>query len=228
MTDSLKALVPLKAHSERVPEKNFRPLAGRPLFHWIFETLRAVPRISEIVVDTDSEEIGRAARDLFGATVLEREQHLRGDDVSMNLLIESQLARTDGGHFLQTHATNPLLTAATVERAIDAYFSPGSHDSLFTVNAWKKRFYRADGSPLNHDPEVLVRTQDLAPLYEENSNLYLFSRASFSHARHRIGKAPILLAMSPLEALDIDDEEDFRLVDYFMARRLQSNASAPA
>ena len=53
----LAALVPMRHHSQRVPGKNYRPLAGKPLFHHILETLLAVPEIDEIVVDTDSDPV---------------------------------------------------------------------------------------------------------------------------------------------------------------------------
>lgn len=221
MAPSIKALLPVKAHSERVPDKNFRKLAGRPLFHWILATLSASRYVSEIIVDTDSDEIARESKRLFGATVLMRPEHLRGDSVSMNLLIEFEISQAAGEHFLQTHATNPLLTTATLDRAVEAYFAPGSHDSLFTVTPWRKRFYREDGAPFNHDPAHLVRTQDLPPLMEENSNLYLFSRAAFAGRAHRIGCKPILFPMTLPEAMDIDDENDFQMAEYLMGRRMQ-------
>lgn len=220
MSPSVKALVPLKAHSERVPEKNFRVLSGRPLFHWILLTLSACRSVSEIIVDTDSDDIAREAKRLFGATILMRPEHLRGDEVSMNLLIESDISRIQGEHFLQTHSTNPLLTIATIDKAVEAYFAPGSHDSLFTVTPWRKRFYREDGTPFNHDPAHLLRTQDLPPLMEENSNLYLFSREGFARCGRRIGLKPLLFPMAPLEAIDIDDESDFQVTEYLMNKRM--------
>ncbi|MGA2052899.1 MAG: hypothetical protein ABSH19_06280 [Opitutales bacterium] len=48
------ALLPIKAHSARVPGKNFKPLAGFPLFDWILRTLTALPEISQIVINTDA------------------------------------------------------------------------------------------------------------------------------------------------------------------------------
>ena len=59
------ALVPMRHHSQRVPGKNYRPLAGRPLFHHILETLLKVPEIAEIAVDTDSPIVARGLQEHF-------------------------------------------------------------------------------------------------------------------------------------------------------------------
>ena len=80
------------------------------------------------------------------------------------------------------------------------------------MTRWQTRLYDADGTPINHDPDVLLRTQDLPPVYEENSNLYLFTADQIAAGR-RIGKRPILFEIDPLEAVDIDDEADFVLAE---------------
>ena len=81
----LAALVPMRHHSQRVPGKNYRPLAGKPLFHHIIETLLAVPEIETVMVDTDSEPVMDGVRRLFPTVkLIERPEHLRADDVPMN------------------------------------------------------------------------------------------------------------------------------------------------
>jgi CMP-N-acetylneuraminic acid synthetase len=62
---SFAALVPMRHHSQRVPGKNYRQLAGKPLFHHIVQSLLAVPEINEIVVDTDSEPVMDGVREHF-------------------------------------------------------------------------------------------------------------------------------------------------------------------
>jgi CMP-N-acetylneuraminic acid synthetase len=115
--------------------------------------------------------------------------------------------------YLQTHTTNPLLRPETIDAALDRMENDdGVHDSLFSVTRWQTRLYAGDGTPLNHDPNVLVRTQDLPPVYEENSNLYLFTSAQIAAGR-RIGERPILFEVDPLEAIDIDEEADFVLAE---------------
>lgn len=209
------ALVPMKGHSERIPGKNTRSLCGRPLCGWILETLQDVDAVGQIVVNTDSGEIAELVSDRYGAVVHRRPRGIRGDFVSMNRVIEDDLRRLTGReHFLQTHATNPLLSGQTLRRAISRYFDAlGTRDSLFSVTRHQARFYDADGRPVNHDPSRLERTQDLSPLYEENSNFYLFSRTSFFRKGDRIGERPGRFEVPSLEAVDIDEPDDWRLAE---------------
>ena len=215
------ALVPMKAHSERVPAKNIRKFAGKPLFHWVMETLRESASVGEIVVNTDSDTIAREAEELFGATVLWRPEHLLGDMVGIQPLIEWDLKHTDGELYLQTHSTNPLLTPATVDRAVGAFRDQDEHDSLFTVTELYTRLYWSDGRPVNHDPDHMLRTQDLDPVLEENSCIYVFSRETFERRGHRLGANPLLMPMDPLEAVDIDEEHDFVIAEAIMTERIK-------
>ena len=210
------ALVPMKDHSERVPGKNMRPFSGRPLFHWIVMSLQNSTYITRIVIDTDSEAITQNALEHFDrVSILERPEVIRGDFVSMNEIIAYDLSQIEGGHFLQTHSTNPLLTTETIDKAIECYFNRlETYDSLFSVTRYQVRLYWEDGRPINHNPQELLRTQDLEPIYEENSCLYIFSKASFSQSGdRRIGLRPRMFEINKLEAVDIDEEQDFRLAE---------------
>ena len=91
------------------------------------------------------------------------------------------------------------------------------YDSLFSVNRHQTRFYRADGTPINHDPDNLIPTQDLEPWFEENSCFYLFSKGSFAATRARIGEKPILYETPKLEAIDIDEQEDWDMATRMLA-----------
>jgi CMP-N-acetylneuraminic acid synthetase len=130
----------------------------------------------------------------------------------MNLVLADDIANVAADLYLMTHTTNPLMSAGTIRAAIKAYqegVASGKADSLFTVDKIQTRFYRADGSAVNHDPDNLIRTQDLEPWYEENSNLYIFSRQSFAKTQARIGKQPMMHVGPRLESIDIDDQEDW-------------------
>jgi len=206
----------MKGHSERVPNKNLRDFCGRPLYHRAMESLLGSRYVREVAINTDSELIAADAARHFGRVrIVDRPEAIRGDFVSMNTIIAHDLSVLTGEHFLQTHSTNPLLTTATVDRAIETYFeSLDRHDSLFSVTRLQTRLYWKDGSPVNHNPSELLRTQDLPPVFEENSNLYVFSRASFSGGGgKRIGQRPLMFEMDRLEAVDIDEEADFRVAE---------------
>lgn len=216
----LAALVPMRHHSQRVPGKNYRPLAGKPLFHHILESLLAVPEIAEVVVDTDSEPIMDGLRAHFPAVrILERPEHLRADTVPMNEILLYDTSVVEADFYLQTHSTNPLLRPETIGRAIQAFLADyPSHDSLFSVTRLQVRLWDAHGRALNHDPAVLLQTQDLPPVYEENSCIYIFTRANLEQHRNRLGERPLMFEMDAAEAWDIDKGLDFEIVDFLMRR----------
>ncbi|HVE16877.1 MAG TPA: acylneuraminate cytidylyltransferase family protein [Chthoniobacterales bacterium] len=212
------ALLPMKAHSARVSGKNFRSFAGKPLFRWILDSLLSLPEIDAVIINTDAREI-LAENGLVSegrVIVRDRRPEICGDFVSMNLVLADDIANVPAATYLMTHTTNPLLRPGTIHRAIDAYgkgFAAGTCDSLFTVNRFQTRFYREDGSPVNHDPNVLMRTQDLEPWLEENSNLYIFNRESFAATNARIGLKPLMFETPRIESADIDDQEGWDIAE---------------
>ncbi|MFA5872888.1 MAG: acylneuraminate cytidylyltransferase family protein [Anaerolineales bacterium] len=215
------AIVPMRHHSQRVPGKNYRPLAGKPLYQHIIETLLAVPEISTVVVDTDSEPIlDGLRRDFPQVRLLPRPEHLRADTIPMNEILLYDTSQVQADFYLQTHSTNPLLKPATVSRAIQTILSDfPAHDSLFSVTRLQTRLYDQHGQALNHDPNILFRTQDLPPVYEENSCMYIFTRENLSRRRNRLGERPMLFEMDAAEAWDIDEELDFAITDFLMKQR---------
>lgn len=211
----IAALVPMRHSSERVPNKNYRNFAGKPLYQWIVSALLETPSISEVVIDTDSPTIREQAHSDFPTVrVLERPEHLRDGAIPMNTVLLNTVNQIDADYYLQTHSTNPLLRAETIERAIRAFVnSRDTRDSLFGVTRWQTRLYDQIGEAINHDPGVLLRTQDLPPVFEENSNIYLFGRQILEERGNRIGHKPLLFEIDRLESLDIDDEEAFQLAE---------------
>jgi len=221
--NTLVALVPMRHHSQRVPGKNYRMLAGKPLFHYIIETLLAVPEITEIVVDTDSNPVVDSLRQHFPQVrVIDRPEELRADDVPMNDILIHDTAQVPADFYLQTHSTNPLLKPQTVSRAIQSLLTNyPNYDSLFSVTRLQTRLYFQDGRAINHDPTVLIQTQDLPPVYEENSCLYIFTRENLVKRHHRIGEKPMMFEIDAGEAWDIDEELDFAITDFLLRRKNQ-------
>ena len=220
----LIALVPMRHHSQRVSGKNYRPLAGRPLFHHIIETLLTVPEISEVVVDTDSEPVMDGLRKNFpNVKIIDRPQHLRADDIPMNDILIHDTDLTPADFYLQTHSTNPLLKPETVSRAINIFLADyPSHDSLFSVTRLQTRLYDQNGHAINHDPKELIRTQDLPPVYEENSCIYIFNRENLIAKQHRISDRPLMFEIPADEAWDIDEELDFEICQFLLKRQLEN------
>jgi len=222
--ERIVALVPMRHISVRVPGKNYRPIAGKPLYHHILETLLSCPEISQVVVDTDSPVILEGlAKDFPGVTALLRPEHLRADTIPTNEILMHDTAQVPADLYLQTHSTNPLLRAQTISAAVralkDVY---PAYDSLFGVTRLQTRLWDELGRAINHNPAVLLRTQDLPPVYEENSCIYLFTRETLAQRRNRLGERPLMFAIPAEEAWDIDEEIDFTVADVLLRARKEA------
>ena len=209
------ALLPLKRNSERVPNKNFRLLHGKPLYRWVLDMLLSVSTIDEIIINSDAIELLRAEGlpESSKLVLRDRDPSICGDAVSMNAVIADDLANSNADVYLMTHTTNPFLSADTVMEALETFLGTPKVDSVFTVNKHQTRFYREDASAINHSPGTLIQTQNLEPWFEENSCLYVFSKKSFEAADARIGLQPRMLVTPKIESFDIDDMEDWEVVE---------------
>src|SRR6185436_9894156 len=155
---------------------------------------------------------------------INRPEHLRADDVPMNDILIHDTDQSQADFYLQTHSTNPLLKPETVSRAINAFLAVyPSRDSLFSVTRLQTRLYDKDGNAINHNPKELLQTQDLPPVYEENSCLYIFNRANLIEKKHRIGERALMFEIDASEAWDIDEELDFAIADFLMKKPLNDN-----
>ncbi len=219
---TIAALVPMRHHSQRVPGKNYRSLAGKPLYQHIIETLLNVPEITSIMVDTDSEPVMDGLRQNFPRVqIIRRPEALRAPEIPMNEILAYDTAQVEADFYLQTHSTNPLLKAETISRAIQKFLAVyPAFDSMFSVTRWQTRLYDQLTRPINHNPAILLQTQDLPPVYEENSCFYLFTRPNLLARRNRMGERPLMFEIPRLEAVDIDEEADFEIADLLMRRRL--------
>ena len=215
----------MKANSERIPSKNMRLLCGRPLFDWILDALNESGVIDEIIINTDSEEIANNAKKYFNVTIHMRPDYLFYINSNEAFQIMGyDLKHVEGEYFIQTHSTTPLIRPITIKKAIETYFENiKNNDSLFSVSPWQKRIYDNKGAGLNHDPAKLIKTQNLHPVYEENSCIYIFSRESFFGNKNRLGKTPYMYSMDKFESVDIDGNYDFILAETIMRKRLEEN-----
>lgn len=223
------ALLPMKANSERVKGKNFRDFCGKPLFRWILDTLLEVKEIDQVIINTDARQIlaDNGLTDTDRITIRDRKPEISGDLVSMNLVLADDVANVPADVYLMTHTTNPLMRAETIRKALAAFQearTAGKADSLFTVDKVQTRFYRADCSPVNHDPDNLIPTQHLEPWFEENSNLYLFTGDSFAKTNARIGKQPMMYEGPFFESIDIDTPADWDFAVVAARYLLEQNA----
>lgn len=222
MPPQVAAIVPIKENSERLPRKNFREFNGRPLYHWILDTLESVPEVDRIVINTDAQEVIENAPELFEVEISERPERLRNEEVTTEI-IKYEVARLSADVFLQTYCTNPLLRADTISRAIGQFVESEEHDSILPVTAHYKWFYDPELEPINHDPHELSRTQDLTPLYEDNTALYMYTEETIEKTGHRIGENPLRFEINKIEATDIDILSDFKLAECLHKQREEND-----
>ena len=208
----------MRHHSQRVPGKNYRSLAGKPLYQYIIETLLEVPEITTILVDTDSEPVMDGLRASFPQVrIIERPEHLRADAIPMNEILFHDTAQFQADYYIQTHSTNPLLSSGTISHAIKSFLTQVPvFDSMFSVTRLQTRLWDGLTRAINHNPAILLQTQDLPPVFEENSCFYLFTRANLLARRNRLGERPLMFEIPRLEAIDIDEEFDFQIADLMM------------
>ena len=207
------AIVPMRHSSERVKGKNYRVLGDAPLFHHVVRTLLATPSITEVVIDTDSPTVREDTAEAFPTVrVLERPEHLRDGNIAMNDVLLNTVSQVNADVILQTHSTNPFLSSDTVQQALELFLSDDNdYDSVFGVTRLQARLWDKNTQPVNHDPAVLLRTQDLDPIYLENSCFYIFTPDVLRDRGNRIGAKPAMVEVPAGEAIDIDEESDWDL-----------------
>lgn len=207
----------MRAGSQRIVNKNIRLINGKSLYEYVINTLLKCKHIDKIIISTDIEEILKKFRDNKRFILLERPLNLRSN-CNMNWVIEDVLRKTNSNnHFLQIHATSPLITEETIDVAIEKYFENlERYDSLFSVTERQMRYFDKDWNPINHRLEDPPTTQDLDIWYEENCILYIFSRNSFMKKKHRIGANPYLFKTSLVESVDLDTEEEFEMAELLL------------
>jgi len=216
MTHKLVALMPMRHNSERVIGKNYRPFGdGRPLFQHMADVMLACPQIDKIVIDTDSPVIKEQCAEKYSdILVLDRPEHLRDGNIPMNDVLLNDVNQVDSEFYLQTHSTNPLLTKETLQAAIRTFLDNYPiYDSLLSVTKVQTRFWDSLSRAINHNPNILLRTQDLPPYFEENSCIYIFEKKTLIERHNRIGNRPYLFEMDPFEAQDIDEEINFDVAE---------------
>ena len=213
----ITALVPIKRNSQRIPNKNFLEINSKPLFFWIIDNLLRSEFVDEIVINHDDDFTVQEVSKYFDSIKFcKRPNELFGDEVSMNKIIDSSLDECTNQTIIQVHTTSPLLKTNTIDQAIKFHFD--KKKDIFSVNKLQERFYDKDLKPINHDINNLVQTQDLEPLYAENSAFYIFTKETFTKNKNRINDNSDIFEISFPENIDIDNFEDFELARIFLEK----------
>jgi CMP-N-acetylneuraminic acid synthetase len=199
------ALVPVKLHSQRVPGKNAKELGGHPLCWHVCNTLLNVSDIDEVCVYCSSEDVVPLLPER--ARWVQRPEYLDHDEVKGAQIYRSFLDKVDADVYVLAHTTSPFLREESVREGLRAILDQGC-DSAFTARRFQT-FAWYDGKPLNYELEDVPRTQDMKPVWVETSGFYMFRREVFAEHGRRIGMKPHVVEVGDIEAIDIDEPEDF-------------------
>lgn len=214
------SIVPIKHNSDRVKGKNYRDFNGKPLYFYIINTLLQSKYIDRVIINTNSEIVKKGVNTFFKDNdkiiIYDRPEHLWPGDTPVNKLLIDVIDKLDlnADFYLQTHTTNPLLTVETIDKSIEIFLEKRKlgFDSLFSAKKLQERlyYYRDDNMiAINHNPNELIPTQNLEPIYNENSCIYIFTKEKLISKNHRIGDKPFVFEMDHVESQDIDTEFDF-------------------
>ena len=213
----LKALIPVRAGSERVKNKNIRPFADTSLLELKINQLLRIEEVDEVCVNSECDRMLSLASSL-GATPIKRDSKFATSSVPMNDVYENFAENIDCEHILYTNVTSPLVEDQTYRDCISEYFSLKSHDSLNTVTLLKENLW-LNGKPMNYDPDYHPRSQDLPDVVYLNFAISIISKKMMLERRNIVGKKFFPFILNKIESIDIDDSLDFELAEYFYRRK---------
>lgn len=203
------AIMPIKLINERCPGKNTRMLGAKPLLQWELDSLKKTGLCDSINVFCSSEDVVPYLPD--GVRFVQRPQYLDLPTSNFTQIFTCFMEQEEADIYVYAHATAPFITVETMRQCIEAVKS-GEYDSAFCALKLQDYLWQ-DGEPLNFDATNLPRTQDLMPIYEETSGVYVFTKDVFTKYHRRVGKKPYIKEVSFKEAVDIDNPEDFSLAE---------------
>jgi CMP-N,N'-diacetyllegionaminic acid synthase len=216
----LIVVIPARGGSKRLPRKNIKPLGGKPLLAYTIEAALGAGIGVPVIVSTEDDEIAAVARD-FGAEVVIRPAELAADDSSteatlLHVLDARRRDGSDAAWVMTLPPTAPFRSAATVRRFHDAARDGAENiDCYMSVTEDRGDFWQlaADGTGRRLFPDAPRRQQSRAPLYEENSAVYVTRVRALRQSGSILGDTVMPLAIDPLEALDINTAHDFWLAE---------------
>lgn len=203
------AIMPIKLNNERCPGKNIRNLGGKPLLHHELDSINATGLCDSINVYCSDEAIIPFLPQYVN--FIKRPKFLDLPTSNFTQIFTSFINTIDADIYVYAHATAPLISIETIRQCIEAVKS-GEYDSSFCAIKLQDYLWQ-NGKPLNFDATNIPRTQDLPPIYQETSGVYVFTKEVFKKYHRRIGIKPFIKEVTFKEAVDIDNQEDFNLAE---------------
>jgi len=217
------AIIPARAGSKRLPNKNKLPLGGKPLIVWSIEAAQSIPEICDILVSTDDPEIAGIAKEAGALVPWLRPAELATDtatsvDVALHAIdwYEQNKNTVDGVLLLQP--TSPFRSKEMIVNGIEKYVnsnkkniigvSPAHHHPSWMLKINKDNILEK----IMEDNGINTRSQDLTPAFSINGSFYLTSPANVKNNKSFLDKETLpLITNNAVESLDIDTEIDLTI-----------------
>ncbi len=226
------AFVFCRGGSKGIPDKNIRPVAGKPLLTWAVEGALRSRYVSRVVVSTDSERIAAVATDA-GADVLMRPDELATDTASELLAWRHAISAEDAalaGTFISLPATSPLRAPEDVDRGIERFYA-GDCDIVFGVSpAHRSPFLNMvtrDAKGLIHlvNPGLgATRRQDVPEVFDITTCVYVGSVPYIETCSSLMSGRVAGIDIPVERALDIDTPFDLHLAELLLRHPFETEA----
>lgn len=211
------AIVPIKKRSKRVKGKNFKQINKRPLYDFLLKKIKKC-NFDEIYVDSDSNKIEKYCKE-NNINFIKRLPRLALDKANGNDLLNYHSNLISADIYFQLFITAPLLKISTINKCIEILKKNKKIDSIFTAQKIYSWFW-FNNQAVNYNPRVLPRSQDAKPVIQETTGLYGIKKKALKKFKCRIGKKPFFYFVDKNEAIDLDNKEDFKYLEYYVSKNL--------
>ncbi len=211
------AVIPARAGSKGIPNKNIRIVGGHPLIYYSISNAINSKYITDIIVTTDSEEVKIIAKQM-GVKYKDRDKSLCGDAVTLDGVIYDAIPKDEKWDYIITmQPTSPTLTVNTLDKAIKHAIDNDVDTLISAVNAPHLSWSEKDGKKVPNYKERLNR-QFLPPYYLE-TGAFVVSKYSVVTEKTRIGNKVDVYEIPENEAQDIDTFADLQSAELALATK---------
>lgn len=206
----LTAIIPVRAGSQRVKNKNIKPFANTTLLDIKIETLKKVQGIDDIIVSSDSQEMLKIAKE-HDVNVHVRDEYFASNEVNNSDFMQNLSTIVDEGHIMYSPCTSPLLSSETITEIVSKYKN-NKLRNIVTVTTQKHHMW-LNGKPLNYDPTNAPNSQDLPDIYSINYGCCILSKDDL-YKHKNVVVEPTFHITNEIESIDIDTEFDFIVAEF--------------
>lgn len=209
----VKALVAVRAGSQRVKNKNIRPFAGSSLLEIKLNQLLRCKSLDGVIVNSESEEMLKIAAGM-GCETVKRNDYFASNSVSMSEVYKNMAENCNCDIIVYANVTNPLLKDNTIDQAVEFYLNHcNEYDSVNSAHLIKEFLFK-DNKPINYDLKHQPRSQDLPDIYALNFALSIISKEQMINGMNVVGSNPYIYPIDEVEATDIDNQIDFDFAEF--------------